>query len=306
VKALVVYNSNPGAVAPQREKVLRGLAREDLFTVVLEHFQTDTADYADVLLPATTQLEHDDLHKAYGHIYLQYNRRAIEPLGESLPNSEIFRRIAAKMGLDFPELRESDEEMMEQALRGGQAPRLSHLRKRGWIRVDVPTPHMPFKRGTKLSTPTGKIQIEARGFADPVPAYVPPHESEERTPDLVKRFPLALISPPAHAFLNSTFVNVASLRRTAGKPTLDIHADDASQRDIAAGDRVAIYNDRGTFVAEAVITDRVRPGVVSAPSVWWPKLTAERTNANHTTSEAITDVGGGATFYDNMVEVRRA
>ncbi len=304
VKALVVYNSNPGAVAPQREKVLRGLAREDLFTVVLEHFQTDTADYADVLLPATTQLEHDDLHKTYGHIYLQYNHRAIEPLGESLPNAEIFRRIAAAMKLDYPELRESDEEMMIRAV--GSAARLDELRQKGWIRVDVPKPHMPFKRGTKLRTSSGKIEIETRGFPDALPSYVPPHESEERTPQLVAKYPLALISPPAHAFLNSTFVNVASLRRTAGKPTIELHAEDAAVREIESGDRVAIYNDRGTFTAEAVITDRVRPGVVAAPSVWWPKLTSDRTNANHTTSEAITDVGGGATFYDNMVEVRRA
>ncbi len=305
VKALVVYNSNPGAVAPRREKVLRGLERDDLFTVVLEHFQTDTADYADVLLPATTQLEHDDLHKAYGHIYVMYNRRAIEPLGEALPNSEIFRRLAAKMGLNHPELQESDEQMMRQALEP-----LDELRERGWIRLDVPKPHMPFKRGTKLRTPSGKIEIESPGFAslglDAVPSYVPPHESEERNPALVQRYPLALISPPAHSFLNSTFVNVASLRRSAGKPTLEIHANDAAERGITAGDRVAIFNDRGTFKAEAVITDRVRPGVVAAPSIWWPKLTSERSNANHTTSEAITDVGGGATFYDNMVEVRPA
>ena len=323
VKAMIVYNSNPGAVAPQREKVLRGLVRDDLFTVVLEHFQTDTADYADVLLPATTQLEHDDLHKAYGHLYLMYNHRAIEPIGESLPNSEIFRRLAAKMGLDHPELRDSDEEMMKQALcdvgpalsRPGLAESrpyvsLDELRAKGYVRIDVPTPHLPFKSGAKLRTASGKIEIESQGFAaagvDALPSYVPPYESEERDPELVERYPLALISPPAHEFLNSTFVNVTSLRRSAGKPTIEIHADDATARDITSGDRVAIYNDRGTFSAEAVITDRVRPGVVSAPSVWWPKLTGDRTNANHTTSEAVTDVGAGATFYDNMVEVRPA
>ena len=307
VKAMIVYNSNPGAVAPQREKVLRGLEREDLFTVVLEHFQTDTADYADVVLPATTQLEHDDLHKAYGHIYLMYNHRAIDPVGESLPNSEIFRRIAATMGLDHPELKESDEQMMKQALRDLS---LDELKSKGFLRLDLPSPHMPFKIGAKLKTASGKIEIESQGFAaagvDALPSYVPPYESEERDPALVERFPLALISPPAHEFLNSTFVNVTSLRRSAGKPTLEIHADDAAMRDITAGDRVAIFNDRGKFTAEAVITDRVRPGVVSAPSVWWAKLTADRANANHTTSEAVTDVGGGATFYDNMVEVRPA
>lgn len=307
VKAMIVYNSNPGAVAPQREKVLRGLKREDLFTVVLEHFQTDTADYADVLLPATTQLEHDDLHKTYGHVYLMYNHRAIDPIGESLPNTEIFRRLAAKMGLDYPELKDSDETIMRQALTDIS---LDDVKEKGWVRPGVPTPHTPFTVGSKVPTASGKIEIESPRFAtagvDAIPTYVPPYESEERDPDLVRRFPLALISPPAHEFLNSTFVNVPALRRSAGKPTLEIHADDAVRRKIAAGDRVAIYNDRGTFTAEAVITDRVRPGVVSAPSIWWPKLTADRANANHTTSEAVTDVGGGATFYDNMVEVRPA
>lgn len=308
VHAMIVYNSNPGAVAPDRERVLAGMRRDDLFTVVLEHFQTDTADYADVVLPATTQLEHDDLHKAYGHLYVMYNRRAIEPLGEALPNSEIFRRIAARMGLDHPELRESDEEMMRQALQGLPFT-LEELRERSSIRLDVPRPHVPYRRGAKLPTPSGKIEIASASAAaygvDLLPDYVPPYESEERDPELVRRYPLALISPPAHSFLNSTFVNVASLRRAAGKPMLEIHADDARARGIEGGERVAIYNDRGTFTAEAVITDRVRPGVVSAPSVWWPKLTDDRNNANHTTSQAVTDIGGGATFYDNQVDVRR-
>jgi anaerobic selenocysteine-containing dehydrogenase len=309
VKAMIVYNSNPGAIAPDRENVLAGLRREDLFTVVLEHFQTDTADYADVLLPATTQLEHEDLHKAYGHTYVMFNARAIEPLGEALPNSEIFRRLAAKMGLDHPELRATDEEMMREALRPMPFT-LDELRERAYIRLTIDSPHRPFRRGAHVPTPSGKIQIDSPAAAahglDRIPEYVPPYESEERDPELVRRYPLALISPPAHSFLNSTFVNVASLRRAAGKPTLEIHADDAASRGITHGARVAIYNDRGTFTAEAVLTDRVRPGVVSAPSVWWAKLTDDRTNANHTTSQAVTDIGGGATFYDNQVDVRPA
>ena len=307
VKALVVYNSNPGSIAPDREKVLAGLRRDDLFTVVLEHFQTDTADYADVLLPATTQLEHEDLHKAYGHLYVMYNHRAIEPVGEALPNTEIFRRLAARMGLDFPELKESDETMMRQAL-SNMPFTLEELRERNSIRLDVGTPHVPFRRGMHVPTPSGKIEIESQSAVanglDLIPEYVPPHESEERNPELVRRYPLALISPPAHSFLNSTFVNVASLRRAAGKPILEIHADDARTRGIAEGMKVKIYNDRGTFTADAVITDRVRPGVVVAPSIWWAKFTGDHTNANHTTSQAVTDIGGGATFFDNLVEVR--
>lgn len=306
VKAMVVYNSNPGAIAPDRENVLAGLRRDDLFTVVLEHFQTDTADYADVLLPATTQLEHEDLHKAYGHLYVMYNARAIEPLGESLPNSEIFRRLAARIGLADPSLRDSDEAMMRQVLRTMPFT-FEELRERSYIRLAVDKPHLPYRAGTRVPTKSGKIDIASEaGVAhrlDLLPEYVPPYESEERDPALVARFPLALISPPAHEFLNSTFVNVASLRRAAGKPTLEIHADDATARGIAGGMRVSIFNDRGAFTAEAVVTDRVRPGVVSAPSVWWAKLTGDRTNANHTTSQAVTDIGGGATFYDNLVDV---
>ena len=309
VKAMIVYNSNPGSVAPDRETVLRGMRREDLFTVVLEHFQTDTADYADVLLPATTQLEHDDLHKAYGHLYMMYSKRAIDPLGEALPNSEIFRRLAAAMHLDFPELKATDEELMRDALSGtAESMRgitLEELRERGSIRLNVPTPHLPFRSGVKLSTPSGKIEIELHhAGVDPLPEYVPPYESEERDPELVRRFPLALISPPAHSFLNSTFANVPSLRRAAGKPTLEIHADDALTRGIREGQRVTVFNERGRFSADAVITDRVRPGVVVAPSIWWGKLTDDGANANQTTSQALTDIGGGATFYDNQVEVR--
>jgi len=310
VKALVVYNSNPGSIAPDRENVIAGLRREDLFTVVLEHFQTDTADYADVLLPATTQLEHEELHKAYGHTYMMFNARAIEPLGESLPNTEIFRRLAARMQLAHPALQDSDEEMMRQALR--RMPfTLEDLREQGSIRLDIARPHLPFRRGSRLPTPSGKIEIdsasaEAIWGVDRVPEYVPPFESVERDPELVRRFPLALISPPAHSFLNSSFVNVASLRRAAGKPMLEIHTDDAVPRGIADGMKVSIFNDRGAFTADAVITDRVRPGVVSAPSVWWAKLTDDRNNANHTTSQALTDIGAGATFYDNQVEVRVA
>ncbi|HEY2093722.1 MAG TPA: molybdopterin oxidoreductase family protein [Thermoanaerobaculia bacterium] len=311
IRAMVVYNSNPAAVAPERDRVLAGLRRDDLFTVVLEHFQTDTADYADVLLPATTQLEHEDIHKAYGHLYLMYNPPAIAPLGEALPNAEIFRRIAAAMGVSEPAVRATDEEILRQTLATAAAAvsniSLEEIRARGSIRIDVPAPHVPWATGTHVPTPSGKIEIDSSAVAklglDPLPSYVPPHESEERDPELARRYPLALISPPAHAFLNSSFVNIASLRRSAGKPTLEIHADDAERRGIAAGQRVKIHNDRGAFTAEAVITDRVRPGVVSAPSVWWGKLTDDHTNANQTTSQAVTDLGGGATFYDNLVEV---
>ncbi|MGH9424007.1 MAG: molybdopterin-dependent oxidoreductase, partial [Thermoanaerobaculia bacterium] len=169
VKAIIVYNSNPGSIAPDRQNVLRGLRRDDLFTVVLEHFQTDTADYADVLLPATTQLEHEDIHKAYGHLYAMYNKRSISPVGEALPNSEIFRRIGAAMKLDYPELRESDEELMRAALTGtGKVMNgitLESLRDRGSVRLNLPSPHLPFRSGTTLRTPSGRIEIESQQVA---------------------------------------------------------------------------------------------------------------------------------------------
>lgn len=310
VRALIVYNSNPAAVAPDREKVLRGLTRADLFTVVLEHFQTDTADYADVLLPATTQLEHEDVHKAYGHLYWMHNARSIDPLGESLPNTEIFRRLAHRMRLDDAELQASDEELMRVVLdhprNREQNITLDRLRE-GPVRIDVPSPHLPFRSGTPIPHPSGRIEIESSEVAalglDPLPSYVPPAESRERNPALANRYPLNLISPPAHTFLNSTFVNVKSLRRVADRPVLQIHPDDARLRAIENGARVRIRNDRGSFHAEAIVTDGVKRGVVAAPSIWWAKLSEDGANANNTTSQHLTDIGRGATFYDNLVEV---
>ena len=220
VRALIVYNSNPAAVAPDRNAVLRGMAREDLFTVVLEHFQTDTADYADIVLPATTQLEHWDLMLSYGHHYVTLNRPSIEPVGESLPNSEIFRRLAARMGLDAPEMRDDDLTMIRQALTTSaeklKGVTLEALLEKGWMRLNVPTPYLPFANGGFL-TPSGKCELVSPRMAemglDPVPAFTPPYEFPDTAPALAARYPLTLISSPAHQFLNSTFVNVDSLRR---------------------------------------------------------------------------------------------
>jgi len=312
VKAMVVYNSNPGAVAPDRARVRQGLMREDLFTVVLEHFMTDTALFADWVLPATTQLEHWDIHLAYGHYYVSLNQPSIEPIGESLPNSEIFRRLADRMGLDDPCFRDSDEQMIRQSL--GSHPHLSgitfeELKERGWMRLNLPSRWAPYAEGG-FATPSGKCELfsgrlEQAGL-DPVPVYLPPRESREANPSLASRFPLTLISPPAHQFLNSTFVNVGSLRRQAGKPLLRIHPDDAALRGITDGLQVRCYNDRGGFTAEAKVGPDVKRGVVSAPSIWWGRYTGDGMNANETTSEALTDMGRGATFYDNLVEVAPA
>jgi anaerobic selenocysteine-containing dehydrogenase len=313
VRALVVYNSNPAAVAPDRAAVRRGLAREDLFTVVLEHFQTDTADYADVLLPATTQLEHWDVHYAYGHHYATLNRPAIEPLGDCKPNSEIFRLIAARMGLKHPSLLDDDLTLIRQAL-ATQSPKLEGvtldaLLERGWVRLNLPRPYVPFADGAFL-TPSGKCEFYSARLADmgldPLPTYTPPYECADASPELAARYPLTLISSPAHEFLNTTFVNVDSLRRRAREPECVLHPQDAERRGIGAGARVAIYNDRGAFTATARVEETIRPGVVWAPSIWWGKLSSDGRNANETTSQRETDMGHGPVFYDNLVEVSLA
>lgn len=310
VHALVVYNSNPGAVAPDLNTVRRGLARDDLFTVVLEHFQTDTADYADYVLPATTQLEHWDVHLAYGHHYASLNRPAIAPIGQSLPNTEIFRRLAAAMGLTDPAFRDDDLALIRQAL-SSEHPRmqgvtLEALLEKGWVRLNLPRPYAPFAQGN-FPTPSGKCEFYSARLADagfdPLPTYIPPAESPERSPDLVARWPLTLISSPAHQFLNSSFVNVDTLRRSVGTPECVIHPDDAAPRGIRTGAQVEIRNARGAFTVVARVDEGIRRGVVWAPSVWWTKLAPDRRNANTTTSQRETDLGGGATFYDNQVEV---
>jgi anaerobic selenocysteine-containing dehydrogenase len=312
VRALVVYNSNPAAVAPDRNAVVRGLMREDLFTVVLEHFQTDTADYADIVLPATTQLEHWDLHYSYGHLYATLNQPAIEPLGEAKPNTEIFRRIARRMGLSHPALADDDVTIIKQALdtthERMRGVTFDALRERGWMRLNVPRPFVPYAEGN-FPTPSGKCEFVSARLGemgiDPVPTYTPPLELPETAPELAARFPLVLISSPRHYFLNSTFVNIESLRKNA-EPECVLHAADAERRGIAEGARVVVFNARGEFTALARVGDQVREGVVWAPSIWWAKLAPDGTNANATTSQRETDMGGGPVLYDNLVEVALA
>jgi len=310
VKAIFVYNCNPAAVSPDLERVHQGLMRDDLFVVVHEQFPTDTVEYADIVLPATTQLEHADIHKAYGHLYMLWNEPAIAPLGEALPNTEVFRRLAAKMGFDEPCFGDTDEEMARQVLSSAD-PRmrgitLDALRERGWMRLELPAHWAPFAEGN-FPTPSGKCELfserMARDGYDPLPVYTPPAESAESDPQLAAKYPLALLSPPAHHFLNSSFVNV--LRRFEGEPSLEINPLDAAERRIADGELVRVFNDRGDFRVKATVTDRVRPGLVLAPSIWWRSLTPDGKGVNHTTSQRLSDMGGGATFYDNLVEVEK-
>ena len=309
VQALIVYNSNPAAVAPDRNKVLEGLRRDDLCTVVLEHFQTDTADYADYVLPATTQLEHLDVHFAYGHHYATLNRPAIAPMGECKPNTQIFRELAQAMGLSQPCFRDDDDTLLRQALQSTD-PKMATvtyeaLMERGWVRLNVPTPYLPYAEGG-FTTPSGECEFYSERMAqlglDPLPSFTPPHEFPERVPELAARYPLTLVSSPRHHFLNTTFVNITSLRRDA-EPDVQIHPDDAAPRGIETGMTVRVFNDRGEFSVRAQVTDAVRRGVAWAPSVWWGKLARDGHNANETTSQLITDMGNGPVFYDNLVEI---
>jgi anaerobic selenocysteine-containing dehydrogenase len=312
VRAMIVYNSNPVDIAPDRNTILRGMAREDLFTVVLEHFQTNTADWADYLLPATTQMEHWDLHTAYGHYHIALNTPAIEPEGECKPNTEIFRELGKRMGLPAELFNEDDQALIRLALTS-EDPRLKGitfdaLRERGWMRLNIPSPFMPYANGG-FATPSGKCEfysdrLLAAGH-DPVPTYTPPRELPETAPELAKRFPLVLVSSPRHYFLNSTFVNVASLRKQA-EPECIMHPLDAQQRNLTTGSVVTVHNDRGHFMTKLRVEDSVRPGVVWAPSIWWGKYSPDGQNANATTPQHLTDLGGGAAFYDNLVQVSRA
>ena len=298
VEAVVVYNSNPVAVAPDSGKVVRGFAREDLFTVVLEHFKTDTADYADYILPATTQLEHWDVHLSYGHTDVVLNRPAIEPLGEARSNAQIFRDLAARMGFADPCFADTDEALCRQAF--GDAVDYALLESQGFATIAIPD--ALFAEGN-FPSPSGKCEFYSARLAaqglDGLPDHLPNYELQGTD----ARYPLAMISPPARNFLNSTFVNVTSLRNIEGRPILEIHPDDAEARGIANDAVVRVFNDRGSYQCHATVSRRARPGVVNGLGIWWRKLGLDGTNVNEVTSQALTDLGRAPTFYDCLVEV---
>jgi len=312
IRAVYVYNSNPVAVAPESVKVVAGFSREDLFCVVHDVFLTDTADYADIVLPATTQLEHLDVHSSYGHLYVLANNPAIAPVGESKPNTEVFRLLAERMGFEEPCFRESDEDIARHAFVAAhphaQGLDWETLKQEGWQRLNVPAQFAPFAQGN-FPTPSGKCEFYSetlrRQGVDPLPTYTPPRESVASNPTLAERFPLAMISPPARNALNSSFANLPTFLESEKTPHLEIHPDDALARGIASGQKVRVFNARGSLVLTARVTDRARPGVVVALSVWWRKLSPDGTNANMVTGQALTDLGRAATFYDCLVEVAR-
>jgi len=299
IEALVVYNSNPVAVAPHSSRVVQGFAREDLYTVVLEHFLTDTADHADYVLPATTQLEHWDAHSSYGHTYAMLNRPAVAPLGQARSNAAIFRALAARMGYTEACFSDSDEAMALSAFRA-DAVDLSELQTRGWSRLS--SADAPFADGG-FPTPSGKAWADTPGLG--VPDHLPNRESVQSAPDLAKDYPLAMISPPARHFLNSSFVNVASLRAAEREPRLEMHPQDAQARGIRSGDAVQVFNQRGEYLCVADVNGRARPGVVNGLGIWWRKMGLNGTNVNELTHLGLTDLGRAPTFYDCLVQVRR-
>ena len=302
VKALVVYNSNPAAIAPNQSLVLEGLRREDLFTVVLEQFQTDTADYADILLPATTFLEHTDLYAAYGHYYLQLARAALPAPGETRSNVDVFRLLAGRMGFEEPCFQESEDDMVRTALNSGhpflEGVTLERLDRERFVRLNLGNGEFrPFADGG-FGTPSGRCDLSTDGLD-----YEPPVESRLGAKSLLARYPLELISPKADSGLNSTFGNRQEVDRETA--SLAISTVDARPRGIQSGDRVQIFNERGSCLLTADVNGAVRPGVISVPAVRWNSKAEDHRNINVLTSDSLTDAGGGPVFYSCLVEVRK-
>jgi len=331
IKALFVYNANPMAMVTEQAKLEKGLEREDLFTVVSEHFLTDTARYADIVLPATTQLEQKDIMFSWGHLYLSYNNPAIEPLGEAVSNTELFRRLAKAMGIEDPSFYRTDDEMIEASLDWSnpvlQGITLEDVKAKGYARLTVPSaddwaPH----RDGNFPTPTGKCEFKStitgggnfvvplfrQGYngdqdgtpVDALPHYIPPNENMQTAPALAKRYPLSLITPKSHAFLNSNYGNLPAQTAQAGEEqSVFLHPDDAERRGIVAGAPIRVFNDRGAFEAFASISPDIMPGVVMAPSGYWHRSNRKGATVHALTPPAYADLGRAPTFSDVLVQV---
>ena len=328
VTALMVYNSNPVVVCPEQDKVVAGLSREDLFTVVSEHFLTDTARYADLVLPATTQLEQHDIMFSWGHFYVTLNTPAIEPVGEAISNTELFRRLAARMGFTEECFTRTDEQMMAEAF-DWSAPAmdgisLESLRRTGWARLNLPPAdqYAPHAEGN-FPTPSGKTEFRSSaaeqagnfvlplfrqgsneyqpgGTVDPLPHYVPPRETADTG------FRLNLISPKSHAYLNSSAGDQPAQRRVQGEQAVTVHPHDAADRGITDGQYVRLFNDRGQFTARARISDEIAPGVAMAPMGAWRKNAKDHSTVNAVNPFVFADLGNAPTFSDTRVEIEPA
>ncbi len=306
VKALLVYAANPVASSPNQEKIKRGLAREDLFTVVMEQFSTDTVDYADIVLPATMQTEHTDLHDSYGHLYLAWNEAAVEPQGECLSTTETFRRLAKHMSLKESCLYDTDESLAEQLLDSEHSSlsgiTLKGLRDKGWMRLNYPKPFVPYADG--FPTPSGKLEFFSEravsdGY-DSLPGFTPPKEVLDVC--LAKKYPFALVTGASHYFINTIFGNHEGLRKREGESKIMMNIEDASLLNVTTGQTVRVFNQRGSFLAEVNVGDQVAKGVLATTKGMWLKLSSG-TNVNATVDERDADMGGGAVFGDNRVNI---
>jgi anaerobic selenocysteine-containing dehydrogenase len=325
ITALMVYNSNPVVVCPDQDKMIAGLSRDDLFTVVSDHFMTDTARYADLVLPATTQLEQHDLMFSWGHLYVTLNNPAVEPVGEAISNTELFRRLAARMGFTEKCFTRTDEQMMAEAFDWSAPPMegitLDSLRQSGWARLNLPSPdeYAPHAAGN-FPTPSGKVEFRSSiaeqvgnfvvplfrqlceefqpgGTVDPLPHYVPPRETGEGG------YGLSLISPKSHAYLNSSAGDQPAQRRVQGEQSVFVHPSDAAERGITDGADVRVFNDRGQFIALAKVTDDIAAGVVMAPMGAWRKNAKGHSTVNAVNPFAFADLGNAPTFSDTRVEI---
>lgn len=324
LKALFVYNSNPAAVCPDRNRVISGLSRLDLFTVVHEQFLTDTCDYADIVLPATTFFEHKDLVGAYGHYHYQLSHQAIEPIGEARSNVDLFTALAARMEFDDPCFRQSPDDMIDTALASNHhllsGITRARLEAENHARLNfhppsnssihqsdnstMASPYLPFADGN-FPTPSGKAELYSSTLAslglDPVAAFTPPIESRHHQ----SAYPLELLARKADNFLNSTFCNLPGVASMEQPGLLELSSEDAHSRGISDGDPIRVFNDRGEFHLIARVTTAVRPGVVAA-RLNWAKLSSHSSNINVLTSDRLTDLGAGATFYSTLVQVEKA
>src|SRR6266481_4774518 len=310
VQALYVYNSNPASVVPNQELVLRGLAREDLFTVVHEQHLTDTTDYADIVLPATTSMEHVDLYKSFGHLYVQLAEPVIEPAGESRSNWQVVQLLARAMGLTDPHFAKDEPTLMREALASND-PSLAgityeRLRAERSVRLGVDRPYLPFAHGAP--TPSGKVEFVSSAFAQAglpsLPTWTPLVEGPENEA-VSRRYPLQCIVPPNRFFLNSSFSQSEMLRRRQRGPSVFLHPEDARDRGIAEGDSVEVRSARGAARFTATVTDDTRPGVAVIEGIWWSKHQAGGRGVNAITDDRVADVGGGPALHSNLVQIAR-
>jgi len=311
VKALYVYSSNPAAVCPNQTLVLRGLAREDLFTVVHEQVMTDTTHYADLVLPATTSMEHADLYRSFGQFYFQYAEPVIAPQGEARSNWEVFAALARAMGVATDHYARGHDAALSAALAGGEphvrAVTLERLKREKSVRLALPRPYLPFADGAP--TPSGRVEFVSASLAahglPALPTWTPLAEGPARA-DLVARFPLQCIVPPNRFFLNSSFSQSERLRKRQGTPTVMLAPDDAAARGIVDGDAVCVESPRGAARFTARLTDATRPGVAVIEGIWWHRFHPGGRGVNVLTDDRVTDMGGGPAFHSNLVEVTRA